>query len=62
MAGLGQIAFLGGGGVSGLVAAALAMTVGLPLTFALLGGVGLVVGVLELGRKGALRLRSTGSP
>ena len=58
MAGLGQIAFLGGGGVSGLVAAALAMTVGLPATFALLGGVGLVVGVLELGRKGALRLRS----
>lgn len=58
MAGLGQIAFLGGGGVSGLVAAGLAMTLGLPATFALLGGVGLVVGVLELGRKGALRLRS----
>ena len=58
MAGMGQIAFLGGGGVSGLVAAGLAMTVGLSATFALLGGVGLVVGVLELGRKGALRLRS----
>ena len=58
MAGLGQIAFLGGGGVSGLVAAALAMTMGLQATFALLGGLGLVVGVLELGRNGALRLRS----
>ena len=58
MAGLGQIAFLGGGGISGLVAAGLAMTMGLPATFALLGGLGLVVGVLELGRKGALRLRS----
>jgi MFS family permease len=58
MAGLGQIAFLGGGGVSGLLAAALAMTLGLQATFALLGGLGLVVGVLELGRNGALRLRS----
>jgi len=58
MAGLGQIAFLGGGGISGLVAAGLAMSMGLPATFALLGGLGLVVGVLELGRKGALRLRS----
>ena len=58
MAGLGQIAFLGGGGVSGLVAAALAVTMGLQTTFALLGGVGLVVGVLELARNGALRLRS----
>lgn len=56
MAGLGQIAFLGGGGVSGLVAATLAMSVGLSTTFALMGGVGLVVGLLELGRKGNLRL------
>ena len=46
------------GWLSFLVAAGLAMTVGLSATFALLGGVGLVVGVLELGRKGALRLRS----
>jgi hypothetical protein len=58
MAGLGQIAFLGGGGVSGLLAAAMAMTLGLQATFALLGGLGLVVGVLELARNGALRLRS----
>ena len=58
MAGLGQIAFLGGGGVSGLVAALMAMTVGLTTTFALLGGVGLVIGLLELGRRGDLRLRS----
>jgi hypothetical protein len=34
------------------------MTVGLHATFALLGGLGLVIGVLELGRKGSLRLRS----
>jgi MFS family permease len=58
MAGLGQIAILGGGGISGLAAALLTMTVGLSTTFALLGGLGLVISVLELGRKGSLRLRS----
>ena len=58
MAGLGQIAFLGGGGISGLAAAGLTMTLGLPTTFALLGGLGLVIGVWELGRRGTLRLRS----
>ncbi len=61
MAGLGQIAFLGGGGVSGLLAAGLTMAWGLSATFALLGGLGLVLGVLELGRRGDLRLRSAES-
>jgi MFS family permease len=57
MAGLGQIAFLGGGGLSGLVAAGLTATLGLPACFALLGGSGLVIGVAELIRHGDLRLR-----
>jgi hypothetical protein len=57
MAGLGQIAFLGGGGLSGLVAAGLTATLGLPACFALLGGSGLVIGVAELIRHGGLRLR-----
>jgi len=56
MAGLGQIAFLGGGGLSGLVAAGLTASVGLPACFALLGGSGLVIGVAELIRHGRLRL------
>jgi hypothetical protein len=56
MAGLGQIAFLGGGGLSGLVAAGLTSSLGLPACFALLGGSGLVIGVSELVRHGGLRL------
>jgi Zn-dependent alcohol dehydrogenase len=56
MAGLGQIAFLGGGGLSGLMAAMLAGTVGLPATFALLGAGGVGLGVVELARHGRLRL------
>lgn len=58
MAGLGQIAFLGGGGLSGLLAALLSMKVGLQATFALMGAAGLVLGVSELIRRGGLRLRS----
>ncbi|MFZ0409719.1 MAG: MFS transporter [Cyanobium sp.] len=58
MAGLGQIAFLGGGGLSGLLAAALSMRVGLAATFALMGSAGLVLGITELIRHGGLRLRS----
>jgi MFS family permease len=56
MAGLGQIAFLGGGGLSGLVAALLTMALDLATTFALLGLAGLVVGVLELARHHGLWL------
>lgn len=56
MAGLGQIAFLGGGGLSGLMAAVLSLTLGLRGTFALLGTAGLLLGLLELRRLGRLRL------
>ncbi len=48
MAGLGQIAFLGGGGLSGLLAAALSLRIGLPATFAVMGCVGLALAVREL--------------
>jgi hypothetical protein len=58
MAGLGQIAFLGGGGLSGLIASLLTLQVGLQGTFALMGATGLVLGVTELLRRGRLRLRS----
>jgi hypothetical protein len=62
MAGLGQIAFLGGGGLSGMVAAWLSLRVGLPGTFALMGSVGLVLGLGELiGRRG-LALPEPGDP
>jgi hypothetical protein len=56
MAGLGQIAFLGGGGLSGLMAAALTLMIGLHATLALLGGTGLLLGLLELQRRHGLRL------
>jgi len=65
MAGLGQIAFLGGGGLSGLAAALLSQRVGLPATFAFLGSAGFALGLLELLRRGKLRLapiRSGGFP
>jgi MFS family permease len=56
MAGLGQIAFLGGGGLSGIAAALLSTRIGLDGTFALLGGLGLVLGLGELVRQGRLKL------
>jgi len=56
MAGLSQIAFLGGGGLSGLMAALLTMGWGLGSTEALLGGIGLALGILELVRRGSTRL------
>jgi MFS family permease len=56
MAGLGQIAFLGGGGLSGIAAALLSTRIGLDGTFALLGGLGLVLGLGELARQGRLKL------
>jgi MFS family permease len=52
MAGLGQIAFLGGGGLSGMAAALLSGAIGLMATFALLGACGLLLGVGELLRHG----------
>ena len=65
MAGLGQIAFLGGGGLSGIAAALISQRVGLPATFALLGSAGLALGVSEVWRRRSLRLepiRSGGFP
>jgi MFS family permease len=58
MAGLGQIAFLGGGGISGLVAALLSEQIGLRACFGLLGGIGLMLGSLEIWRRGRLRLQA----
>jgi hypothetical protein len=58
MAGLGQIAFLGGGGFSGLMAAALTRSIGMAATIWMLGSLGLALGVAELARRGGLRLRS----
>jgi MFS family permease len=62
MAAMGQIAALGGGGLSGLLAALLTMRVGLDRTFALMGVTGMVLALVELiGRRG-LRLRSDARP
>lgn len=58
MAGLGQIAFLGGGGFSGLLAAWMVVTVGMSATFGILGSLGLALGLAELVGRGGLRLRS----
>ncbi len=51
MAGLGQIAFLGGGGLSGMMAALLTMRFGLLACFAVLGLAGLGMGLWELSRR-----------
>jgi hypothetical protein len=58
MAGLGQIAFLGGGGLSGLAAAGLISVLpgGLWGTLALLGGLGALLGLAELWQQRRLRL------
>jgi MFS family permease len=56
MAGLGQIAFLGGGGLSGLIAALMTGSLGLANTFSLLGLAGVVVGLLELAWRHDLRM------
>jgi hypothetical protein len=58
MAGLGQIAFLGGGGLSGLIAALLSGAIGLASTFALMGSAGLLIGARELLRRRGLRLQT----
>ena len=52
MAGLSQIAFLGGGGISGLLAALLVMATSLSTTFALTGGIGAVLALLWIRRRG----------
>jgi MFS family permease len=58
MAGMGQIAFLGGGGIGGLMAGVLTQRIGLLPTFALLGSIGLVLGLAELVRHGSLRIQA----
>jgi len=58
MAGLSQIAFLGGGGLSGLLAATLTGALGLTTTFTVLGMAGLAVGIGELASRWNLGLRS----
>jgi len=62
MAALSQIASLGGGGLSGLLAAGLSLQLGLEHTFALLGMVGLLLALQELLTNRSLRLKSDGSP
>lgn len=57
MAGLSQIAFLGGGGLSGLVAALITLAWGLNACLTLLGSLGIGLGALELMRRGGTRLR-----
>ncbi len=52
MAGLSQIAFLGGGGLSGLLAAVLVIATSLSTTFALTGGIGAVLALLWMRRRG----------
>ncbi len=48
MAGLGQIAFLGGGGLSGLLAAGMSLQTGLWPSFVVLGSLGAALGLWEL--------------
>ncbi|MFL0755074.1 MAG: MFS transporter [Prochlorococcus sp.] len=52
MAALSQIAFLGGGGFSGIIAALMVMAAGLPSTFATAGGIGIGIAIWGLWRKG----------
>ncbi len=54
MAGLSQIAFLGGGGLSGLIAAQLTISLGLQTTFAIAGGIGLILSLGEIWRRGGM--------
>jgi hypothetical protein len=62
MAALGQMSFLGAGGVSGLLAAAMAGSIGLMPTFATLGSAGVGLAMLELGQRRGIRLRSAARP
>ena len=52
MAGLSQIAFLGGGGISGLLAVLLVAITSKTATFALTGGIGAVLALLWIRRRG----------
>jgi hypothetical protein len=61
MAGLGQIAFLGGGGASGILASLISIKASLAASFGLLGAAALALGLRELLQRRQLRLalRST---
>ena len=61
MAGLSQIAFLGGGGLSGLIAAQLTITLGLQATFAIAGGIGLILSIGEIWRRGRIPMNEVKS-
>ena len=52
MAGLSQIAFLGGGGISGLMVAVLVMVKDLSTAFALTGGVSVAIALVWMQRRG----------
>ena len=58
VAGMGQLAILGGGGLSGLLAAGLVTTIGFAPAFAWLGGLGAVLALWEVARHGELRLEA----
>lgn len=57
MAGLAQIAFLGGGGISGLMAAGITIERGLGFCCGLLGAIGVVLAAAELWRFGGQQLK-----
>ena len=56
MAGLSQIAFLGGGGISGLLAALLVKTSNLSTAFAVTGGISCVVALIWIRQRGVKTL------
>ena len=56
MAGLSQIAFLGGGGLSGLIVALMVMFSNLSTAFAVTGGLSAAVAVLWIRKRGAKTL------
>jgi hypothetical protein len=56
MAGLGQIAFLGGGGASGILASLISIKASLAASFGLLGAAALALGLRELLQRRQLRL------
>ena len=57
MAGLSQIAFLGGGGISGLLAALLVKTTSLSTAFGLTGGLSVGVALIWMRQQGGKTLK-----
>ena len=57
MAGLSQIAFLGGGGISGLLAALLVKTTSLSTAFGVSGGISVAVALIWMRRQGSKTLK-----